>query len=96
LLVLKKTSVKKKTLDPVWDKGEADHAKLQIAYNRAWNDKLFLIEVWDKDVGLPDDRIGYCSICFDTLFEKGPGELELKVHPVKKEKATGTITILIA
>lgn len=55
------------------------------------NETLF-IEVWDEDL-VGSDRMGFCSIPVKNLI---PGDLELKVKPVKKEKATGSIWINVA
>jgi len=88
-----RTAVKEKTLDPVWGKGES--APFNLRYYFSWHDLQFIIEVWDKDLFI-DDRIGYCSVPIHTLFEMGPGEHILDVKPVKKEKAAGTITILLS
>jgi len=80
------TKAKKQTLNPVW--APSDKPTVKFDAEKLAGDTLW-IEVWDEDL-VGADRMGFCSIPVASLV---PGEIELKVKPVKKEKACGSIWI---
>jgi len=83
------TKAKSQTLNPVW--GPNDRAKVECNFAK-YIDSQLIIEVWDEDV-VGADRLGFCEIAVAQLR---PGEIELPLKPMKKEKATGKLFIKIS
>jgi len=84
------TKVKKQTLSPVWTDKDKNCVRGWDFGGKHAADTLF-IEIWDEDT-VGADRMGFCSIPVASLTL---GDLELKVKPVKKEKACGTLFIRV-